>query len=92
MCEEMPVIPVDRVVDEKKNNLKNMEGRGGGEAQGFVDTPTPPTESSCFTTSSALYHFNNWPPIFSAYVCHGDFHECNWFRLSLRYKTQLKPF
>jgi hypothetical protein len=32
ICKEMPVIPVNRVVD------KNMEGRGGGEAQGVADT------------------------------------------------------
>jgi hypothetical protein len=33
MCKEMPVIPVNRVVD--KNNRKN----GGGEAQGVDDPP-----------------------------------------------------
>jgi hypothetical protein len=33
MCKEMPVIPVDRVVD-KKRIIGKMEGQGGGEAQG----------------------------------------------------------
>jgi hypothetical protein len=37
MCKELPVIPVNKVVDPKKNN-KKMEGRGGGEAQGVADT------------------------------------------------------
>jgi hypothetical protein len=33
MCKEMPVIPVNKVKDPKKNNRnKKMEGRGGGEA------------------------------------------------------------
>jgi hypothetical protein len=36
MCKEMPVIPVNKVVDQK-NNWKKMEGRGGGEAQGVAD-------------------------------------------------------
>jgi hypothetical protein len=33
MCKEMPVIPVNRVVDTKMIG-KKLEGRGGGEAQG----------------------------------------------------------
>jgi hypothetical protein len=37
MCKEMLVIPVNKVVDQKKNNWKIMEGRGGGEAQGVAD-------------------------------------------------------
>jgi hypothetical protein len=39
MCKEMPVIPVSKVVDPKKNNRKKMEGRGRGEAQGVADPP-----------------------------------------------------
>jgi hypothetical protein len=42
MCKEMPVIPVDRVVD-KKRIMGKMEGQGG-EAQGVAaphDTPPP---------------------------------------------------
>jgi hypothetical protein len=35
MCKEMPVIPVDRVVDQKWM-MQKMEGRGG-EAQGVAD-------------------------------------------------------
>jgi hypothetical protein len=37
MCKEMPVIPVDRVVD-KKRIVGKMEGTGGGEAQGVTDS------------------------------------------------------
>jgi hypothetical protein len=38
MCKEMPVIPINKVVDPKKNNQnKKMEGRGGREAQGVAD-------------------------------------------------------
>jgi hypothetical protein len=36
MCKEMPVIPVDRVVD-KKRIIEKMEGRGGGQAQRVSD-------------------------------------------------------
>jgi hypothetical protein len=36
MCKEMPVIPVNRVVD-KKRIIEKMEDRGGGEAQGVAD-------------------------------------------------------
>jgi hypothetical protein len=36
MCKEMPVIPVNRVVDPKKK-WEKLEGRGGGEAQGVAD-------------------------------------------------------
>jgi hypothetical protein len=36
MCKELPVIPVDRMVD-KKRIIGKMEGRGGGEAQGVAD-------------------------------------------------------
>jgi hypothetical protein len=35
-CKEMPVIPVNRVVDPKRK-IEKMEGRGGGEAQGVAD-------------------------------------------------------
>jgi hypothetical protein len=38
MCNEMPVIPVDRVVDKKRIIGKN-ESQVGGEAQGAADTP-----------------------------------------------------
>jgi hypothetical protein len=38
MCKEMPVIPVNRVVD-KKRIMGKMEGRGGGEAQEVADPP-----------------------------------------------------
>jgi hypothetical protein len=37
MCKEMPVIPVNRVVDPKKKKWEKLEGRGGGEAQGVAD-------------------------------------------------------
>jgi hypothetical protein len=37
MCKEIPVIPVNRVVDPKRK-LGKMEGRGGGEAQGVADS------------------------------------------------------
>jgi hypothetical protein len=36
MCKEMPVIPVNRVVDPKRT-IGKMEGRGGGEARGIAD-------------------------------------------------------
>jgi hypothetical protein len=36
MCKEMPVIPVNRVVDPKRI-IRKMEGRGGVEAQGVAD-------------------------------------------------------
>jgi hypothetical protein len=36
MCKEMPVIPVNRVVDPKRI-MGKMEGRGGGEAQGVAE-------------------------------------------------------
>jgi hypothetical protein len=37
MCKEFPVIPVNTVVDPKKNNQTKMEVQGGGEAQGVAD-------------------------------------------------------
>jgi hypothetical protein len=37
MCKEMPVIPVNKVVDTKRIIGKKLEGRGGGEAQGVAD-------------------------------------------------------
>jgi hypothetical protein len=37
MCKEMPVIPVNRVVDTKRVIGKNA--REGGEAQGVADPP-----------------------------------------------------
>jgi hypothetical protein len=43
MCKEMPVIPVNRVVDPKR--IIGKKGRGGGEAQGVADPP-PPTKKS----------------------------------------------
>jgi hypothetical protein len=36
MCKELPVIPVNKVVDQKRK-IGKMEGRGGGEAQGVAD-------------------------------------------------------
>jgi hypothetical protein len=36
MCKEMPVIPVNKMVDPKRI-IGKMEGRGGGEAQGVAD-------------------------------------------------------
>jgi hypothetical protein len=36
MCKEMPVIPVNKVLDPKRI-IEKMEGRGGGEAQGVTD-------------------------------------------------------
>jgi hypothetical protein len=41
MCKEMPVIPVERLVD-KKRIIGKMEGPGGGEAQGVADPAPPP--------------------------------------------------
>jgi hypothetical protein len=40
MCKEMPVIPVNRVVD-KKERWEKMEGHGGGEAQWVADPYNP---------------------------------------------------
>jgi hypothetical protein len=40
MCKEMPVIPVNRVVD-KKLIIRKMEGCGGGETQVVADPPPP---------------------------------------------------
>jgi hypothetical protein len=36
MSKEMPVIPVNKVVDSKRI-IGKMEGLGGGEAQGVAD-------------------------------------------------------
>jgi hypothetical protein len=36
MCKEMPVLPVNKVVDPKRI-IKKMECLGGGEAQEVVD-------------------------------------------------------
>jgi hypothetical protein len=36
MCKEMPVIPVDRVMD-KKRIIGKMEGQGGQEARWVAD-------------------------------------------------------
>jgi hypothetical protein len=38
MCKEMPVIPVNKVVDPKRI-IEKMEGQGGGEAQGVANPP-----------------------------------------------------
>jgi hypothetical protein len=38
MCKEMPVIPVNKVVDLKRI-IGKKEGRGGGEAQWVTDPP-----------------------------------------------------
>jgi hypothetical protein len=38
MCKEIPVIPVNRLVDKKRINRKTEDG-GGGEAQGVPGTP-----------------------------------------------------
>jgi hypothetical protein len=52
MCKELPVIPVNKVVDPKRI-MGKMEGQGGGEAQGVADQkkrkfilPTPPYSPS----------------------------------------------
>jgi hypothetical protein len=37
MCKELPVILVNKVVDPKRIIGKNIEGRGGVEAQGVAD-------------------------------------------------------
>jgi hypothetical protein len=53
---EMPVIPVNRVADNKKNNQKKMEGQGEGEAQGVAAPPPkkiPWHGSSVFRTENA---------------------------------------
>jgi hypothetical protein len=39
MCKEMPVIPVNRLVDQKRI-IGKMEGQGRGEAQGVADPKT----------------------------------------------------
>jgi hypothetical protein len=48
MCKEMPVIPVNKKVDPKKNNWKK-EGQGGGEAQGVADPPKSYTQTMCLS-------------------------------------------
>jgi hypothetical protein len=40
MCKEMLVLPVYTVAN-KKIIIGKREGQGGGEAQGFVDSPPP---------------------------------------------------
>jgi hypothetical protein len=40
MCKEMPVIPVNRVVDTKRI-IQKMEGRAGAKAQGVAAPPPP---------------------------------------------------
>jgi hypothetical protein len=50
MCKEMPVIPVDRVVD-KTRIIRKMEGQGGGEAQGVVDPKNRLISNGKLTTS-----------------------------------------
>jgi hypothetical protein len=59
MSKEMSVIPVNRVVDIKKNNWKKLKGQGGGEAQGVADTPPPKKKSvKCqFQVSKNLFFF-----------------------------------
>jgi hypothetical protein len=52
MCKEMPVIPVNRVVDKKRIIGKN-EGRGGGEAQRVAD----PKKHCSYTTSARHFVF-----------------------------------
>jgi hypothetical protein len=37
MCKEMPVIPVNRVVDPKRIIGKKWRAKEGGEAQGVTD-------------------------------------------------------
>jgi hypothetical protein len=41
MCKEMPVIPVDRLID-KKRIIRKMEGGRGEEAQGAADPQKSP--------------------------------------------------
>jgi hypothetical protein len=41
MCKELPVITVNKVVDQKELSEK-MEGQGGGEAQGVADPKNRP--------------------------------------------------
>jgi hypothetical protein len=48
MCKEMPVIPVNRVVDPKRI-IGKMEDQRGGEAQGAADPP--PQKEGCFWSS-----------------------------------------
>jgi hypothetical protein len=43
MCKEMPVIPVDRVVNKKRIIGKNGGPRRKGEAQGATDQKNPLT-------------------------------------------------
>jgi hypothetical protein len=50
MCKELPVIPVDKVVDPKRIIRKKMEGLGGGEAQGVAD-PKKHQNSEAFDSS-----------------------------------------
>jgi hypothetical protein len=44
MCKELPVIPVNKVVDPKR--IIKMEGRGGGEAQGVAEPHTKKLKNS----------------------------------------------
>jgi hypothetical protein len=37
MCKEMPVIPVNNLVDPKRIIGTKIEGQGGGEEQGVTD-------------------------------------------------------
>jgi hypothetical protein len=51
MCKEMPVIPVNRVVD-KKRIIGKMEGQGGGDAKGVADPNKPSGKASSITYAS----------------------------------------
>jgi hypothetical protein len=46
MCKEMPVIPVNKVVDPKKNNRKKWRAKVEERHKGSL-TPPPP-KKNCF--------------------------------------------
>jgi hypothetical protein len=56
MCKEMPVIPVEWVVDKNRIIGKNAGPQGGGEAKGVVDTP-PPKKKFGHTSSTLGMEF-----------------------------------
>jgi hypothetical protein len=42
MCKAMPVIPVNRVVDPKKNNLRKWRAEEEESHKGSLTSPSPP--------------------------------------------------
>jgi hypothetical protein len=50
MCKEMPVIPVNKVVDPKRI-IRKKEGQRGGEAQGVADPKKERKKHVCMKCS-----------------------------------------